>query len=142
MMTGKIPTYTITKTIDFCYGHRLIDHKGKCAHLHGHNGLVEITVEAEELNDLGVVMDFADIREIVKDWIDSNLDHRMILNCRDEALPALRTLGEPMYLMDENPTAENISKLIYEQARSMGINVKEVRLWETPSSWAAYRESR
>ena len=137
-----MPTYSVTKTIGFCYGHRLIDHKGKCRNLHGHNGLVEIEVEAEELDELGVVMDFSDIRDMVKGWIDANLDHRMILNRRDEAVPALRTLGEPMYLIDENPTAENISKLIYGQARDMGIDVKEVRLWETPSSYAAYREQR
>ena len=135
-----MPTYSVTKTIGFCYGHRLIDHKGKCRHLHGHNGLVEIEVEAEELDELGVVMDFSDIRDMVKRWIDSNLDHRMILNREDEAVSMLRTLGEPMYLIDENPTAENISKLIYGQARDMGIDVKEVRLWETPSSYAAYRE--
>ena len=64
----------------------------------------------------------------------------MILHQEDEAVPALQKLGEPLYLIDENPTAENISKLIYEQARDMGIDVKEVRLWETPSSYAAYRE--
>ena len=74
-----MPRYSVTKTIGFCYGHRLIGHKGKCRHLHGHNGLVEIEVEAEELDDLGVVMDFSDIRDAVKGWIDSNLDHRMIL---------------------------------------------------------------
>ena len=135
-----MPTYSVTKTISFCYGHRLMGHKGKCRHLHGHNGLVEIEVEAEELDELGVVMDFSDIRDVVKGWIDSNLDHRMILHRNDEAVPALRTLEEPMYLIDENPTAENISKLIYGKARDMGIDVKEVRLWETPSSYAAYRE--
>ena len=135
-----MPTYSVTKTIGFCYGHRLIGHKGKCRHLHGHNGLVEIEVEAEKLDELGVVMDFSDIRDAVKGWIDSNLDHRMILNREDEAVPMLQKLGEPMYLIDENPTAENITRLIYGQARDMGIDVKEVRLWETPSSYAAYRE--
>ena len=82
------------------------------------------------MDELGVVMDFSDIRDVVKGWIDSNLDHRMILHRNDEAVPALRTLEEPMYLIDENPTAENISKLIYGKARDMGIDVKEVRLWE------------
>ena len=135
-----MPTFSVTKSIGFSYGHRLIGHKGKCRHLHGHNGLVEIEVEAGELGELGVVMDFSDIRDAVKGWIDSNLDHRMILNREDEAVPALQGLGEPMHLIDENPTAENISKLIYIQARDMGIDVKEVRLWETPSSYAVYRE--
>ena len=64
----------------------------------------------------------------------------MLLNRQDVAVPMLRELGEPMYLIDENPTAENISKLIYRQARDAGINVREVRLWETPSSYATYRE--
>lgn len=139
---GHLPTYSVTKTIGFCYGHRLIEHKGKCRNLHGHNGLAEIKVETEHLDEMGTVMDFSDIRDAVKGWIDSNLDHRMILNRKDEAVPMLRTLGEPMYLIDGNPTAENIARLIYDQARDMGIGVREVRLWETPSNCAAYREER
>jgi len=136
----ELPTYSVTKTIDFCYGHRLIGHKGKCRNLHGHNGLVEIDVETELLDEMGMVMDFSDIRDIVKGWIDENLDHKMVLNRADVAIPALRELGEPMYLIDENPTAENISKLIYKQARDAGIDVREVRLWETTSSYSTYRE--
>lgn len=132
--------YRVTKTIDFCYGHRLIDHKGKCRYLHGHNGLVEIDVETNDLDEMGMVVDFSDIREVVKGWIDANLDHRMILNREDIVVPILLDLGEPTYLLDNNPTAENIAKLVYKQAQSHGIKVKEVRLWETPSSYATYRE--
>ena len=135
-----MPTYRVTKTIDFCYGHRLIDHKGKCRHLHGHNGLVEIDVETDTLDEMGMVMDFSDIREVVKGWIDDNLDHRMILNREDIVVPTLLKLGEPTYLIDDNPTAENIAKLVYNQAQSHGVKVKEVRLWETPYSYATYRE--
>ena len=50
--------HKITKSIDFCYGHRLLEYDGKCKHLHGHNGLIEVDIEADSLDDLGMVMDF------------------------------------------------------------------------------------
>jgi 6-pyruvoyltetrahydropterin/6-carboxytetrahydropterin synthase len=133
--------HRVTRAIDFCYGHRLLEHKGKCRHLHGHNGLLEVDVDAESLDDMGMVVDFSDVRDLVKGWVDANLDHRMVLNRRDPVVPLLKELGEPFYLMDENPTAENIARLIFRQARGQGLNVVEVRLWETPGSRATYRET-
>lgn len=131
--------HRVTKFIEFCYGHRLLNHGGKCRHLHGHNGLLEVEVEGETLNSLGLVVDFADIQEMIKGWVDTNLDHKMVLCRIDPAVPLLEELGEPLYLMDDNPSAENLSKLIYQEARSQGLRVSEVRLWETPSSYATYR---
>jgi 6-pyruvoyltetrahydropterin/6-carboxytetrahydropterin synthase len=84
-----------------------------------------------------MVVDFADIKRALKTWIDDTLDHRMLLCKDDPVLPALR--GELVYVMDENPTAENIAKLIFDHARSEGLPVTEVRLWETPTSYATYR---
>ena len=133
--------HKVTKTIDFCYGHRLLDYNGKCRHLHGHNGLLEVDVETDHLDKLGMVVDFGDVRDVVKDWVDENLDHRMLLCKRDAIIPILKDLNEPLYLMDENPTAENIAKLIFQAARKKGLKISEVRLWETPSSYATYRES-
>ena len=132
--------HRVTKVIDFCYGHRLLNHGGKCRYLHGHNGLLEVEVEGETLDSLGLVIDFGDIQDMIKGWVDTNLDHKMVLSRRDPVAPLLKELGEPLYLMDENPSAENISKLIYQQARSQGLMVSQVRLWETPSSCATYRE--
>lgn len=133
--------HRVTKSIDFCYGHRLLGHHdGQCRYLHGHNGRLEIDVEAAALDQMGMVVDFVKVRDLVKGWIDANLDHRMILCRQDPAIPALRDLGEPLYLIDENPTAENLARLIFEQARRLGLNVAEVRLWETPTSYATYRE--
>jgi 6-pyruvoyltetrahydropterin/6-carboxytetrahydropterin synthase len=66
----------------------------------------------------------------------------MVLCEKDPAVPALKAMGEPMYLLRENPTAENIAKHIYLQARELGLDVAEVRLWETSASYAAYREDR
>ncbi|MEE9305128.1 MAG: 6-carboxytetrahydropterin synthase [bacterium] len=131
--------YTVTKQIHFCYGHRLLNYDGNCRWLHGHNGLVEIELAAETLDERGMVYDFTTIKRILKTWIDENLDHKMILNRDDPLVQTLQEHGEPLYLLDENPTAEAIARLIYEESARQGFPVVEVRLWETPTSWAAYR---
>ena len=129
----------VVKSIDFCYGHRLLDYEGKCRHLHGHNGRLEIEVRAAQLDARGMVIDFGEVRDAAKGWVDANLDHRMVLSERDPAIPALRGLGEPLYLMADNPTAENIAHLVFDHLRGAGLDVDEVRLWETPDSFASYR---
>src|SRR5262249_36029420 len=123
--------YRVTREICFCYGHRLLNYDGKCKHLHGHNGRAVITIEASRLDDLGMVMDFSRIKTVINEWLDQTLDHRMILHRDDPVLPLLRQHGEPVYVLDVNPTAENIARLIYDFAISQGFPVAEVRLWET-----------
>lgn len=131
-------TYRVTKRIDFCYGHRLLRYEGKCKNLHGHNGLVEIELESASLDDRGMVIDFEEIKRGIKSWIDAELDHRMIL-CKDDPIIAcLRERQEPFVAVDFNPTAENIARLIFDYAASRGFPVVQVRLWETPTSFAAY----
>jgi len=131
--------FQVSREIDFCYGHRLLNYEGKCRHLHGHNARAIITIEASGLDDRGMVLDFTDIKRVVNGWIDENLDHRMLLMRDDPAVAALQELGDPVYLLDENPTAENIAKLIFNYAAGQGFPVVEVRLWETPKCYASYR---
>ncbi len=131
--------YRVTKIIHFCYGHRLLNYRGKCRYLHGHNGTVEIELAARALDRLGMVKDFGEIKAKVHGWIDANLDHKMILCRRDPALPTLRRLGEPLFVTDTNPTAEAIAKLIYDVTTRLGLPVTSVRLWETPQSFATYQ---
>lgn len=131
--------YKVTKQILFCYGHRLLNYDGKCRFLHGHNGRAEIELSSERLDRRGMVVDFNEIQRAIKGWIDRELDHRMLFNRKDPLLPAIRRAGEPIYVMDENPTAEAIAKLIFEYACSHGFPVTEVRLWETEHSFATYR---
>lgn len=128
--------FRVTRQIDFCYGHRLLNYEGKCRFLHGHNGRAVIALEADALDQRGMVLDFSDIKRVVSRWIDENLDHRMILHRDDPARAALEKLGEPLYLLDVNPTAENIARLIYDFAREHGFPVAEVSLWETPNCFA------
>jgi 6-pyruvoyltetrahydropterin/6-carboxytetrahydropterin synthase len=134
--------FRVTREIDFCYGHRLLNYDGKCRHLHGHNGRAVIVLEAPQLDTRGMVLDFTDIKRVVSQWIDETLDHRMIL-CRDDpAVPALQKLGEPLYLIDTNPTAENIAKLIFEFTAQRGFPVVETHLWETPRCYATYARAK
>ncbi|MCR4412402.1 MAG: 6-carboxytetrahydropterin synthase [Thermoguttaceae bacterium] len=130
--------YRVSRTIEFCYGHRLLNYEGKCRYLHGHNGTAIITLESTGLDARGMVIDFSEIKRVVSGWIDESLDHRMILHREDPAVAALRQLGEPLYLLDVNPTAENLAKLIYDFTASKGFPVVEVRLWETPRCVACY----
>ncbi len=131
--------YTVTKLIHFCYGHRLLHYDGKCRDLHGHNGKVEIELTAKTLDQRGMVRDFTEIKRAIQGWIDSHLDHKMVLCKDDPVLPMLRKLKEPLYIIDVNPTAENLAKLIYDQTKQLGFPVTSVRLWETSHSFATYR---
>ena len=130
--------YSVTKRLDFCYGHRLLNHEGVCRHLHGHNAMVEIDVTAETLDARDMVEDFADIKRAVKTWIDGELDHKMILRHDDPMVAVLRAQGEPVYTIDSNPTAERLARLIFDVACDLGFKVSAVRFWETPGSCASY----
>jgi len=109
--------YLVTKRIEFCYGHRLLDYDGICKHPHGHNASVEIDVRTDSLDERNMVVDFSDIKRIVKGWIDRELDHKMILRQDDPLVEPLKQLGEPMYLLESNPTVERIARLIFDKGR-------------------------
>ena len=130
--------YRVTREIHFCYGHRLLNYNGKCRHLHGHNGKAVITLAAPELDALGMVMDFSRIKQVISAWIDETLDHKMLLHKDDPVLPLLRQQGEPVVVLDVNPTAENIARLIYDFTAAQGFPVVEVCLWETANCFATY----
>ena len=130
--------YRVTREIAFCYGHRLLNYEGKCKHLHGHNGRAVIVLEAQSLDSRGMLVDFVEIKQKVQRWIDENLDHNMLL-CRDDPiLPVLIEQGERVFVMDANPTAENIARLIFDRTADEGLPVIEVILWETEKCYAAY----
>jgi 6-pyruvoyltetrahydropterin/6-carboxytetrahydropterin synthase len=131
--------FEVSRELRFCYGHRLLEYDGKCRYLHGHNGRAVITLAAETLDPLGMVVDFSEIKQEVGAWIDSHLDHRMLLHKDDPLLPFLKAQGEPIYVLDVNPTAENIARLIFRIVKEKGFPVVEVRLWETEDSCAVCR---
>ena len=131
--------FRVTQQIDFCYGHRLLNYSGKCGQLHGHNGRALIVIEDDQIDERGMVVDFVEIKASIGSWIDSELDHRMILHQNDPVVSVLRELDETLCVIPVNPTAENIARMIYDYGRSQGFAVVEVTLWETPNSSATFK---
>lgn len=155
-MRTKAQRVSITRRFQFCAGHRVMGHESKCANLHGHNYVAEITVVAPDIDKQGRVVDFSVIKDVVGGWIDRNWDHGMILN-RDDPFVGLidrvdvqaskngmmwvTPRGEvspnmqKLYTMQENPTAENMALLLLdvgnEILRGVRVIVHKVRLWET-----------
>lgn len=132
--------FRVSQEIEFCYGHRLLNYDGKCRFLHGHNGKAVIVLEGEDLDHRGMLVDFSDIKKSIATWIDGHLDHRMILNRQDPTVDFLLSQNEPLCLIDENPTAETIARMIYRFAVAQRFPVVEVSLWETTKAYATYFE--
>lgn len=133
--------YVITKEIYFCYGHRLMHHQGKCRNLHGHSVKASISIRSEQLNQQAMVCDFADVKDCVAAFIDDVLDHNFLVHKDDPIIPALEANQERFLALDEHPTAEVLSKMIYQYVKQHGFDVDQVVLWETASANACYREN-
>jgi 6-pyruvoyltetrahydropterin/6-carboxytetrahydropterin synthase len=118
--------YDLTTTLYFAAAHQLRLYDGSLEPLHGHNWRVRVCVSAEELDAIGVVMDFHELERLVKQVIDPM--HNRHLN----DLPAFNAL---------NPTTEHVAMHIARSVRlPNGIRLKWVRVWEAPENSAAYYE--
>lgn len=131
---------TCMRKIEWDAAHRLVNHESLCAHLHGHRYVAEIECEAP-LDDLGRVVDFSEIKSKVGKFVVEQWDHASILNVADEKLIALcRENNWRVYLMQSNPTAENIAAELLRVAQSLlSVKVVRVRIWETPNCYAEVR---
>ncbi len=133
---------TCTRRIEFDTAHRILNHESKCKMLHGHRYALEASFEADDLDDLGRVIDFGEIRQILGSWIDDNFDHNTILSQYDKKLgeKIAAETGQNIFYLDENPTAENIAKFLLKivcPKLFMGKNVKcvAIKLYETPNCY-------
>jgi 6-pyruvoyltetrahydropterin/6-carboxytetrahydropterin synthase len=124
--------YEVTVEDSFAAGHYLRDYKGKCENPHGHNYKVRVTLRGTELDKAGLLLDFKDLKEVMKAVID-RLDHQM--------------LNDIQPFTSLNPSAENIARYFYEQARAGlqsvthgRVDVKDVTIWETETTTARYSE--
>ncbi|MCC9644502.1 6-carboxytetrahydropterin synthase QueD [Rhodopirellula sp. JC740] len=133
----------IMRRFTFCAGHRLVGHEGKCQNLHGHNYVLEVYVTGKEQDAVGRILDFKQLKNRCKDWIDENWDHTFVLWDQDQnGLDAIRS-SEPhrVYEMDSNPTAENMAKHFLEDVcpkilGDSGAEAYKVRLWESEETYA------
>jgi 6-pyruvoyltetrahydropterin/6-carboxytetrahydropterin synthase len=125
--------YEVTVEDGFAAGHYLRNYKGKCENPHGHNYKVRVTLAGRELDHAGLLLDFKDLKSVMKHVIDY-LDHRMIND-----LPPFTEL---------NPSAENLAKYFYDETNSRlhdvtngRVGVQSVTIFETDTSIATYYES-
>ncbi len=141
---------TCTRRVEFDAAHRVMNHESKCRNLHGHRYVVLIEAEAPELDELGRVIDFSVLKQMVGGWIDTFWDHTTILNAKDTTLymSILNADGCPNkspYLMEENPTAENMAKHLLNYVCPMvladtGVRVTKITVYETPNCSAVAEE--
>ncbi len=117
--------YEIEVFLDFSAAHRLRGYKGKCENVHGHNWKVGVAVSSETLSDIGIVADFRDIKNTVRDVL-KELDHT--------------DLNGLAHFKKVNPTSENIAKYIYDKLKKRRIGPSAVSVWEADDSKATYRE--
>ena len=130
--------YEVSREFEFSYTHRLWRYDGKCGNLHGHNGVVRVTLAQESLDESGLSVDFHQMKHTIESWVEENWDHKTILNTADPLMPILVNAGVDCVSVDSNPTSERFATLIYRQAEKMGLPVKSVDFWETSKCMARY----
>lgn len=145
--------FKVTVSFNFEAAHRLLGHEGKCRHIHGHSYRAEFTLSGVSLGVLNMLIDFGHVKNSVGVWIDSYLDHNIILSDKDPLLRAPDSIfaaadiwqGKRPFIMPsgEQPTAEAIAKILFHVAadllsRYVDVSVKNVRLYETERCWVDY----
>lgn len=127
----------IKTQFDFDSAHRLVGYKGKCSNIHGHMWKVGVEIEGDELDDIGMLWDFTNVKKIKE-----HFDHKTILKvCKenqDLVYAIIKICGdESLCMMHDNPTAENLAKWIlnYLKLENKELTFK-VRVFESPKSCA------
>lgn len=127
-----------TRYHDFSCGHRVVGHESKCRWFHGHNYRVSFFCEAEELDDVGRVIDFSVIKALLCEWLEKEWDHRFLMWCEDPywVVVADEFPGGGFKSVPFNPTAENMGKHLLEvvgpqELKGTGVQLVKVIVEET-----------
>ena len=128
---------------DISCGHRVFQHESKCAHLHGHNYRVHFTCEAEELDNIGRVIDFSDMKSRLCMWLEDNWDHKTLIWENDPWAKVLPEIDPTIVIVPFNPTAENIAQHLVEvigpqQLAGTGIKLVHCDVEETRKCSASF----
>lgn len=134
---------TVMRRIRFNAGHRLLGHEGKCANFHGHNYVADVYVTGTAVDDVGRLIDFAQLKDLLKGWIDEHWDHGFVLSDADEnGIAAIRMATPTKYfLLPENPTSENMGRYLLETVcprllAPYEVEAVRIDLWETEETCA------
>lgn len=139
----------ITTRLEFDAGHRIPDHKSQCRNLHGHRYAIEITlsgdiIQQDHASENGMVMDFSDVKKIVRETVVDVWDHAFIVYEGDQvvldflsSLPNHKTVIFPTIPTAENMASEafRLLKAQYKDVYGNHLTLERVRLYETPNSW-------
>ncbi len=137
------------KLKDFSAAHRIVgNYNGACKNLHGHNYMVVIFIYSTKLDKTGFVVDFAEIKQIINNWIEKNIDHTVIVSASDTALYNFVKEDEQRHYLipgEDNTSAENIAKHLFEKFCGLlfnypNINLQKVQVYESMTSSASYQQ--
>ncbi len=130
----------LTTRFTFDAAHRILGHPGKCGYLHGHTYHLEVTVASERLDALGMVMDFDDLRALVRKAVLDRWDHATLLGEQDPLVPAIigvqMEAPEKVVRFKQNPTAEILTRRAWEAIRQTlppSVSLLRVKIDETPA---------
>jgi 6-pyruvoyltetrahydropterin/6-carboxytetrahydropterin synthase len=134
--------YFVRIEITFDSGHRLLDYAGKCAFPHGHTYRAEVFLRSNSLDQLGLVYDFTELKNRIKNWIDTYWDHAFLINSDDtELLAGLTPLTKSrLYVFQgENPSCEVMARELYHKVKELcNLLPARVRLWESLNQYAEF----
>jgi len=129
---------TIVRRFQFCAGHRIFKHEGKCAGIHGHNYVVQFYAAADALDEVGRVIDFGVLKDKLGGWLEAHWDHAFICYEKDEEMRSLlaRVPDQHVFVSPVNPTAENLARYLLDvvgpqQLAGTCVQLTRVVLWET-----------
>jgi 6-pyruvoyltetrahydropterin/6-carboxytetrahydropterin synthase len=121
--------YELRITTKFSAAHQLRNYQGKCENLHGHNWKVDVYVQTEILNDIGLAMDFKDLKDSTNQFLEQ-IEHSFV----NDVFP----------FTEINPSSENIAKWIYDglskKLNNDNLIVSMVTVWESDNASASYFE--
>ena len=145
----------IVKVIQWDMGHRVLNHRSICKGLHGHRYKAEICISGDLVStsgasEEGMVIDFADIKKISKEFIQEKLDHAFMIWDKDTELIDFfnNSIGHKPVIVTFTPTAENVASYIFSELENKfqdiyktGLRLHSIKLWETPTSYALYEKN-
>lgn len=138
-----MPDRTITRMHSICAGHRVVGQGGHCENLHGHEYVFHLTCTAPELDSVGRIIDFGDVKILLCSWLENTWDHRFLVWDKDPWRDALTAIDPTVWQCPFNPTVENLAEYMItvvgpQQLQGTGVVLTGCIIEETRKCSASY----